>query len=132
MTLNVMRIVSCSTNVVFPEGFQDCTEDANMMTYAEKLHSGYAQTKWVAEQLVLRAQHRGLPAAVYRYLTVSELFRLVASTDQNYGSWICIVGDTCSTPALCVCITALVVKLCFGRPSFQGLNCMLKGHHFKV
>jgi thioester reductase-like protein len=62
---------------VFPEGLQDCKEDADMMAYAEKLHSGYAQTKWVAEQLVLRAQHRGLPAAVYRYLAVTELQRRI-------------------------------------------------------
>lgn len=55
-----------STNAVFPEGLQDCREDADMMTYADKLHSGYAQTKWVAEQLVMRAQDRGLPAAIYR------------------------------------------------------------------
>jgi thioester reductase-like protein len=53
-------------------------EDANMVTYPEKLHSGYAQTKWVAEQLVLRAQLKGLPAAVYRYLAVSDQCRLFA------------------------------------------------------
>jgi nucleoside-diphosphate-sugar epimerase len=76
--LNLMCIVCCSTNAVFPEGLKGCTEDANMMSYAEKLDSGYAQTKWVAEQLVLRAQQKGLPAAVYRYLTVTELHRLVA------------------------------------------------------
>jgi len=76
-TLNFMCIVCCSTNAVFPEGLKGCTEDANMMFYAEELHSGYAQTKWVAEQLVLRAQHKGLPATVYRYLAVTELHRLV-------------------------------------------------------
>ena len=70
-------IVCCSTNAVFPEDLKGCTEDANMMSYAEKLHSGYAQTKWVAEQLVLRAQHKGLPATVYRYLAVTGLHRLV-------------------------------------------------------
>jgi thioester reductase-like protein len=68
---------------VFPEGLKGCTEDANMMSYAEKLHSGYAQTKWVAEQLVLRAQHKGLPATVYRYLAVTELHRLVVWTDKH-------------------------------------------------
>lgn len=68
---------------MFPEGLKGCTEDANMMSYAEKLHSGYAQTKWVAEQLVLRAQNKGLPAAVYRYLAVRELHRVVIRTDKH-------------------------------------------------
>jgi thioester reductase-like protein len=66
VTLIVVRGVSCSTNAVFPEGLQDCREDANMTAYADKLHSGYAQTKWVAEQLVLHARDNGLPAAIYR------------------------------------------------------------------
>jgi thioester reductase-like protein len=62
---------------------QDCREDANMMAYADKLCSGYAQTKWVAEQLVMRAQDRGLPAAIYRYLFfllrhLVETYRLAA------------------------------------------------------
>jgi thioester reductase-like protein len=64
-------IVACSTDAVFPEGLQDCSEDANMMTYADKLRSGYAQTKWVAEQLVLRAHDKGLPAAIYRYWSLT-------------------------------------------------------------
>ncbi|WP_127086468.1 amino acid adenylation domain-containing protein [Dulcicalothrix desertica] len=32
----------------------------------EKLTSGYTQTKWVAEQLVMAAQSRGIPACIYR------------------------------------------------------------------
>ncbi|HVR11226.1 MAG TPA: thioester reductase domain-containing protein [Thermoanaerobaculia bacterium] len=32
---------------------------------------GYAQTKWVAERLVMEARRRGLPAAVYRFGRVS-------------------------------------------------------------
>jgi amino acid adenylation domain-containing protein/thioester reductase-like protein len=33
---------------------------------AEALRGGYAQTKWVSEQLVLAAARRGLPALIYR------------------------------------------------------------------
>ncbi|PNF30886.1 hypothetical protein B7P43_G06094 [Cryptotermes secundus] len=62
----IMPVHYISTNAVFPEGLQNCREDANMLAYADKLRSGYAQTKWAAEQLVMRAQDRGLPAAVYR------------------------------------------------------------------
>ena len=37
-----------------------------MTQYADKLEDGYSQSKWVAEQLVLKAMERGLPAAIYR------------------------------------------------------------------
>lgn len=88
MTLIVACDVSCSTNAVFPEGLQDCREDATMIAYADKLLSGYAQTKWVAEQLVMRSQDRGLPAAVYRYLCfllrdLTKLYRLAALRHEN-------------------------------------------------
>jgi thioester reductase-like protein len=59
-----------------------------MIAYADKLRSGYAQTKWVAEQLVMRAHDRGLPAAVYRYLCfllhdATKLYRLAALRQRN-------------------------------------------------
>ena len=37
-----------------------------MMQYPSMLTDGYSQSKWVAEQLVLKAMERGLPAAIYR------------------------------------------------------------------
>ena len=37
-----------------------------MKQYANELTDGYSQSKWVAEQLVMRAMERGLPAAIYR------------------------------------------------------------------
>ena len=55
-----------STDAVFPHGLRDCAEDADMTPHAENLTDGYSQSKWVAEQLVLKAMERGLPAAVYR------------------------------------------------------------------
>ncbi len=45
---------------------KDCTEDSDMFAHADALQDGYSQSKWVAEQLVIRAMERGLPAAVYR------------------------------------------------------------------
>ncbi|NKY57154.1 non-ribosomal peptide synthetase [Nocardia flavorosea] len=40
--------------------------ERNAITAAEVGRHGYVATKWVAEQLVLRAGERGLPVAVYR------------------------------------------------------------------
>ncbi|MCF2146809.1 amino acid adenylation domain-containing protein [Desmonostoc muscorum LEGE 12446] len=37
-----------------------------LLVDGEKLTRGYAQTKWVAEQLVMAAQSRGIPACIYR------------------------------------------------------------------
>ncbi|XP_048589183.1 glycine betaine reductase ATRR isoform X2 [Nematostella vectensis] len=55
-----------STDAVFPHGMSDCAEDADMLQFASKLTDGYAQSKWVAEQLVMRARERGLPVTIYR------------------------------------------------------------------
>nr|CAD7396297.1 unnamed protein product [Timema poppensis] len=56
----------CSTNAVFPCAKEEYYEDDDMSKYPDKLTSGYAQSKWVSEQLVLRAKARGLPIAIYR------------------------------------------------------------------
>nr|CAD7260469.1 unnamed protein product [Timema shepardi] len=55
-----------STNAVFPCAKEEYYEDDDMSKYPDKLTSGYAQSKWVSEQLVLRAKARGLPIAIYR------------------------------------------------------------------
>lgn len=57
-----------STDAVFPVGLHDCAEDADMAQHKEQLTSGYAQSKWVSEQLVLKARKRGHPVAIYRYI----------------------------------------------------------------
>ncbi|BAY29639.1 amino acid adenylation domain protein [Nostoc carneum NIES-2107] len=40
-------------------------EDDRLLS-GEGLTRGYTQTKWVAEQLVIAAQHRGIPVCIYR------------------------------------------------------------------
>ncbi|KAI1406162.1 putative NRPS-like enzyme [Hypoxylon fuscum] len=62
-----------STNGVLPPSVEGWSEDAmlNADEVPEKLLDGYGQTKWVAEQLVLEAAKRGLPARIYRPGTIS-------------------------------------------------------------
>eukprot|EP00899_Mesostigma_viride_P018306 jgi/Mesvir1/26477/Mv16147-RA.1 len=55
-----------STNGVFPTGMKQCLEEACLDDISGQLTEGYAQTKWVAEQLCLEARRRGLPVAIYR------------------------------------------------------------------
>lgn len=55
-----------STDAVFPNGLSDCSESADMSQFATQLTNGYSKSKWVAEQLVMRALKRGMPAAIYR------------------------------------------------------------------
>ncbi|PWZ02408.1 acetyl-CoA synthetase-like protein [Testicularia cyperi] len=62
-----------STNGVLPPSQTGWPESAMMPLedVPEKLLDGYCQTKWVAEQLVLEAGRRGLPANVIRIGTLA-------------------------------------------------------------
>jgi thioester reductase-like protein len=41
-------------------------EDSDLDFLPDRLHGGYAQSKWVAERLCLQARERGLPVNIYR------------------------------------------------------------------
>ncbi|XP_029206650.2 linear gramicidin synthase subunit D-like [Acropora millepora] len=68
-----------STDAVFPHGLSNCSEDADLTKYASQLEDGYSQSKWVAEQLVLRARTQGLPVVIYRLGNLSA--------DRDHVQW---------------------------------------------
>ncbi|VDM94992.1 unnamed protein product, partial [Onchocerca ochengi] len=55
-----------STDAVIPSNLKDVDEDINNEDVQGKLLNGYAQTKWVAERLVINSQMRGLPTIIFR------------------------------------------------------------------
>ncbi|KAI1630040.1 linear gramicidin synthetase subunit C [Exophiala viscosa] len=62
-----------STNGVLPPSQTGWPEGTMLYVdeVPEKLHDGYGQSKWVAEQLVLEAGRRGLPVKIHRAGTIS-------------------------------------------------------------
>lgn len=57
-----------STNGVFPSSFggQRLLETADLTEISDELENGYAQSKWVAEQMCHEAAQRGLPVSILR------------------------------------------------------------------
>ncbi|KAL4002395.1 thioester reductase domain protein [Acanthocheilonema viteae] len=55
-----------STDAVIPSNLKDVDEDTENEDVQGKLTNGYAQTKWVAEKLVLNSQIRGFPTVIFR------------------------------------------------------------------
>lgn len=63
-----------STNGVLPPSGEKGWAESTMLDVEDvptKLLDGYGQTKWVAEQLVLKAGQRGLPVKIHRCGTIS-------------------------------------------------------------
>lgn len=59
-------------------GVRHVDEDTPL-DFADHLSVGYVETKWVAEQLLLRAAEQGLPVAIYRAADISG--------DRVHGAW---------------------------------------------
>lgn len=57
-----------STNGVFPStsSVPNFLETADLSEQSDQLENGYAQSKWVAEQMCHEAAHRGLPVSILR------------------------------------------------------------------
>ncbi|EKX36997.1 hypothetical protein GUITHDRAFT_89817 [Guillardia theta CCMP2712] len=64
-----------STDAVFPSeggsGRRTWSETTSLKSTWKELKTGYSQSKWVAEQLVLQAHENGLPGAIYRCGNIS-------------------------------------------------------------
>ena len=69
---------------MFPAEIDQAKEKSDMTQYGDKLTDGYSQTKWVAEQLILKASQRGLPVAVYRCGNISGDSRSAAWNKQDF------------------------------------------------
>jgi thioester reductase-like protein len=69
-----------SVSVFESEAYAGVTVDENdMLDHHDGMFLGYAQTKWVAEKLMLAARSRGLPLCIYRLPFISG--------DSNTGAW---------------------------------------------
>ncbi|XP_076821581.1 uncharacterized protein LOC143468326 isoform X2 [Clavelina lepadiformis] len=68
-----------STNAVFANGKEMCQEISSASEDTSLLENGYAQSKWVAEQLVRNAISQGLPATIYRIGNISG--------STSFASW---------------------------------------------
>jgi thioester reductase-like protein len=63
-----------STTAVFTSPGYDPTHtilEDDPLNYCAELHTGYAESKWVAEKLVMEARNRGIPVSIYRPATVT-------------------------------------------------------------
>ncbi|MCU0566006.1 MAG: thioester reductase domain-containing protein [Oculatellaceae cyanobacterium Prado106] len=54
-------------------------DETDLLDHHDGMFLGYAQTKWVAEKLMLAARSRGLPVCIYRLPFISG--------DSNTGAW---------------------------------------------
>jgi thioester reductase-like protein len=73
-----------STISVFADPEIELIAEDDLPTSTAGLSSGYSQSKWVAERIVLLARERGLPVAIYRPGTVSGHSRTGISNPKDF------------------------------------------------
>ncbi|MBF2048136.1 MAG: thioester reductase domain-containing protein [Elainella sp. C42_A2020_010] len=82
--------------------------EADLLDHHEGMFLGYAQTKWVAEKMMLNARERGLPVCIYRLPFISG--------DSRTGAWntkdfTCLVVKGC-TEMGCAPVLDYWVNIC--------------------
>jgi amino acid adenylation domain-containing protein/thioester reductase-like protein len=75
-------------DVFHSEQYDGCGSilEADELPSADGYHEGYAQTKWVAEKLVMAARSRGLPTVIYRLGMITGHSKTGGS---QFGNLIC-------------------------------------------
>ncbi|XP_039289443.1 linear gramicidin synthase subunit D-like isoform X5 [Nilaparvata lugens] len=73
-----------STNAVFFDSMLGCGEDSDMFAHLDRLQSGYGQTKWLAEQLVLQTAKYGFPCVVYRFGNLSGSTKVASCNPSDF------------------------------------------------
>ncbi|MEV0261173.1 amino acid adenylation domain-containing protein [Streptomyces sp. NPDC050617] len=69
------------------------------LDFPERITLGYAESKWVAEELVSRAAERGLPVSVYRpYEITGTRDRGIWNTDTLMCAWFRTIAETGLAP----------------------------------
>ena len=78
-----------STMGVFPPSTKVLRESASIDDCWQELENGYAQSKWVAEKLLMEAQSRGLPLSIYRPSTITGHSQTgISNTDDFFNRMI--------------------------------------------
>jgi thioester reductase-like protein len=88
-TVHYMSSVSVFESEAYAEKVVD---ESNLLEHHEGMFLGYAQTKWVAEKMMLHARERGLPVCIYRLPFISGHSRTGA---WNIKDFTCILIKGC-------------------------------------
>ncbi|MDB9467600.1 non-ribosomal peptide synthetase [Dolichospermum circinale] len=88
-----------TTSVFCPENYpeNEVLLESDPLDYYQGLLSGYSQSKWVAEKLVMQARERGLPVTIYRAARIighsqigicntEDLFSRIITTCMQLGA----------------------------------------------